>query len=84
MKNTELLLESVFQTNDLSLATVISLYYPIEAIDKTNPHKVIFLFKRKEGLDGLVETYWRRDLTIEPQALFQQLRTLKTRLYGER
>lgn len=84
MKNTKLLLGSTFQTNDLSLATIISLFYPIEAIDKSNPYKVVFIFKREEGLDRLIESYWRREIKTEPQALFYQLKAIKTRLYGER
>lgn len=73
-----------YSTSDLALATVISLSYPIEVIDRTNPTKAEFLFKRDEGLDKLVESYWRRELKIEPQAYFNQLKAIKARLYSER
>lgn len=72
-----------YSTPDLALATVISLSYPIEVIDKQNPHKALFLFKREQGLERLIEAYWRKELTIEPQAFFGQLKNLKARLYGE-
>lgn len=82
---TKLLKERDFyKTSDLTLATVLSLYYPIEAIDRTNPDRVQFLFKREEGLEEVVEKYWRRELRVEPQAFFNQLRIIKARLYGER
>lgn len=85
MKKEELLKQNYFyKTSDFALAAVISLYYPIEAIDRKNPNKVQFFFKREEGLDELIEKYWRRELRIEPQAYFNQLRIIKARLYGER
>ena len=77
-------LNNYYSTSDLALATAISLWFPIEAIDKTtDPHKAIFLFKRNENLDRLIEAYWRRELKVEPQAYFNQLKLIKSRLYSE-
>jgi hypothetical protein len=72
-----------YSTSDLALATALSLWFPVEAIDKTNPHKAIFLFKRNEELDQLLEAFWRRELKVEPQAYFNQLKAIKSRLYSE-
>jgi len=74
-------LNDYYSTSDLALATAISLWYPIETIDKTNPNKNVFLFKRDENLDQLIESYWKRELKVEPQAFFNQLRNIKSRLY---
>ncbi|MEM4326307.1 MAG: DUF5659 domain-containing protein [Candidatus Pacearchaeota archaeon] len=73
-----------YSTSDLALATVISLWYSLDAIDKQNPRKATFIFKRDEKLDKLLEAYWRRELKIEPQAYFNQLKAIKARLYSER
>ena len=73
--------DNLYQTSDLALATVISLWYPIETIDRLSPQKAQFVFKSSNELDGLVEKYWRKEVKIEPQAFFQQLRILKARLY---
>ena len=70
-----------YSSSDLGLATVVSLHYPIDSIDKSDPHKAVFIFKREEGLDNLVAGYWARRLQIEPQALLSQLKAIKTRLY---
>lgn len=70
-----------FQTTDLSLAGVISLYYPLEFVDRTNFQKAQFVFKRDENLDKLVDSYWRSELSVEPQHYFAQLRFIKSRLY---
>jgi len=84
MSQENLKLKDYYATSDLSLATTISLWYPIDTIDRTNPRKATFLFKRDEKLDELLESYWRRELKIEPQAYFNQLKAVKARLYGER
>ena len=71
-----------FKTADLALATAVSLFYPLEAVDKQNPRRAYFLFKRENHLDEVIEGYWRGELKVEPQAYFNQLRIIKARLYG--
>ena len=73
-----------YNTSDLALATMISLYYLLEAINRQNPNKAEFVFKRDESLDKLIESYWRGELTVEPQTYFNQLKIIKARLYGDR
>lgn len=79
MKHLEL--NHYYQTSDIALATALSLWYPIESIDKTAPQKAIFLFKRDQKFDELIETYWKGGLRVEPQHYFNQLRNIKSRLY---
>jgi hypothetical protein len=74
-------LDDYFRTSDLALATAISLWYPIVVIDRTNPQKAEFLFKREDGLDGVVEAFWKRDLKIDALGYFNQLKVVKARLY---
>ena len=73
---------SFFSTFDLGLATVLSLSFPIESLNKSNSKKVEFVFKRQPGLDELVQRYWAKDLSVEPQLLFSNLKHLKNRLYS--
>lgn len=73
-----------YYTADLALAATISLYYPVEAIDRqSNSQKASFIFKRDQQLDKLIEGYWRGELKVNPQAYFNSLRIIKARLYGE-
>lgn len=76
-------IHNYFSSSDLALVTTISLWYPIDTIDRQNPRKAIFLFKRDEGFDELLESYWKQRLKVEPQAYFNQLKAIKSRLYGE-
>ena len=73
-----------YYTSDLALATAISLWYPIDAIDRQNPRKASFLFKRNAKLNELLEAYWKRELKIEPKEYFNQLKAIKARLYSEK
>lgn len=72
-----------YSTSDLALAAAISLWYPLDCIDKTqNPHRAQFLFKKDQQLDELVDAYWRKELKVDPQAYFNQLKLIKARLYS--
>ena len=74
-----------YSTTDLALATAISLFFPIEAIDKTsNSYKAQFLFRRSKELDQLVEAVWKNELKVPPLAYFSQLKNIKARLYASR
>ncbi len=72
-----------FQTKDLPLAATLSLWYPLQRIDKTNPDKAIFIFRKDENFNQLVEAYWRGELKVNPISYFAQLKFIKSRLYEE-
>ena len=84
MTQENLKLKDFYSTSDLALTTAISLWYPIDATDRQNPRKATFLFKRDEKFDELLEVYWKRELKVEPQAYFNQLKAIKARLYSEK
>jgi len=73
--------ENLYSTTDLSLATALSLYFPIEAIDRQNSKSSAFLFIRRKELDKLIESYWKDELKVSPRQYFNQLRDIKSRLY---
>ena len=64
MTQENLRLDDYYSTSDLALATALSLFYPLEVIDRTNPHKAQFSFKRGEGLGQLIEAFWPGGLTL--------------------
>lgn len=72
-----------YQTPDLAIATTISLFYPLEGIDRQT-YKALFIFRRDKQLDTLIEGYWRGELKVEPQAYFNAMRAIKTRLYNQK
>ncbi len=71
-----------FSTKDMALATTISYFgYPIEDIDKDDPSRSSFIFKRNKKLDELVQGFWSNSLKVSPLAFFNSLRSIKTQLY---
>lgn len=72
--------QSFYSTPDLNLATTISLSYPLDCIEKLSDRKSAFVFKREEGLDQLIESFWRRELRVEPIQLSEQRKILLSRL----
>lgn len=71
----------LYRTSDLALATALSLWLPMQDIDKSNPRKAQFLFIQNDKLYELIKKYWRGKLKVEPLAYFNQLRVIKARLY---
>ena len=74
-------LDDYYKTSDLALAAAISLWYPVEVIDRENPQKAEFLFKREVWLDEVVEFFWNKELQVDALGYFNQLKVLKARLY---
>jgi len=70
-----------FTSSDLALVTTLSLWFPIDSINKTDPTKIIFLFKREDGVDKTIESFWKKELLVEPLTFFNQLKIIKTRIY---
>ena len=63
-----------FKTSDLALTATLSLLTPFESIDRTNPHKAEFIFKRTPELEKLLKKFWSNSLKVEPLAFFNQLK----------
>lgn len=73
-------LNEYFSTPDLNLAVVISLSYPLDCTEKLSDKKSVFVFKREEGLDQLIESFWRRELRVEPIQFSEQKKLLLLQL----
>ena len=74
-----------YKTADLALVAVLLLFIPdsLEVVDRENPHKVLFCFGKSPDLDSLVKRYWSRELQVEPQAFFNEVKQVKVRIYAE-
>ena len=73
-----------FMTYDLSLASALAtLGYELWAVDKTNPSKAQFIFKRKEGIDNAVNDYWNNNLAVNARSIIDNQKMIKNRLYSQ-
>jgi hypothetical protein len=71
----------MYQTSDLACAAALSLFLPLQDIDKQDPRRAHFIFERTAQLEGIIAKFQRRELQVEPRAYFDQIKALKTRLY---
>ena len=72
-----------FKTSDIALCSALCCCgYQVEAIDRQNPSKAIFLIKRDERLDSLIQLYFTHQLKVEPLSFFNFLKEIKTRIYN--
>jgi hypothetical protein len=73
----------MFLTFDLCLATcLVTLGYELWHLDKTNPKKVQFIFKRAADIDSAVDNYWQNKLKLNARSLFDNQKMLKNRIYS--
>ena len=84
MKTEAVKTNDLYSTNDLVTAVTLSLFFPIDAIDKTDKHRVVFYFRRVDNFDATLERFWRKQLFVEPMDFANQLKSIKTRIYWEK
>jgi len=73
-----------FSTFDLGLATVlITLGYELLRLDKSNPKKVCFIFKREKNIEQVNNDYWNDKTKLPAQTLFNNQKMLKNRIYSD-
>ena len=71
-----------FKTSDLALATALCvLGVAVEAMQQSDGERMNFIFAKSDRVTDIVNRFWRGELLVEPQAYFNQLKVLKTRIY---
>ncbi|MCL4418423.1 MAG: DUF5659 domain-containing protein [Actinobacteria bacterium] len=73
-------LKTYLELSDLHLVAAISSFFQIEAIDRTNPHRVIFKFAESDELYSLIDQYWSGTLKLNVLRYSQNLKSLKNRI----
>jgi len=82
--NTNRNVDDFYKTSDLPLAGVLCvLGFPLYEIEKLNARRSMFVFQNSKELAENVNSFWRCELKVEPQAYFNQLKILKARLYQQ-
>ena len=72
-----------FSTFDLgSCAALISVGFELTSLDKQNPHKVLFVFKKKIGVEEAVNDYFSGNLKVSARTMFDNIKMLKNRIYS--
>ncbi|MCX6734316.1 MAG: DUF5659 domain-containing protein [Candidatus Peregrinibacteria bacterium] len=69
---------------DLGCATAIACYFPVEYLDRQNPNRVQFCFKRDKSIERITEQFWKGTLMINAVAYYNAFKLLKARLRNEK
>jgi len=75
--------DNIFLTSDFVLA--VSLHYmgiTLDTLDRSNPSRVSFAFRRDKKLDDIIKAFWRKELSVEPLAFCHVQKELKARMYS--
>lgn len=76
--------KNYYSTYDLGLSSaLISAGFELASLDKTNPHKVQFIFKTTTDIDKTINDYWSNSLKIRARTFFDTIKMLKNRIYSE-
>ena len=74
---------SVFTTYDLGVSTaLLCAGFELLSVDKENVRKALFVFKRKEGIDDIADSYFSDQLSVRARSFFDHLKALKNKLYS--
>lgn len=76
--------DKYWSTYDLGVCcSLISLHFIIAQIDRANPRKVRFVFKRNKKLEQAVEDYFADRLSFNPRTLLDNQKMIKNMLYSD-
>ncbi|MFA5386306.1 MAG: DUF5659 domain-containing protein [Candidatus Paceibacterota bacterium] len=64
-------------------ASLVSAGFELVSLDKTNPRKVQFIFRRVIGIEKVVDDYWSDKLEVKARSFFDNVKMLKNRIYSE-
>lgn len=73
-----------FSTFDLAAsAALLSAGFDLISLDKSNPRKVMFIFREQTGIQKVIEDYWANRLEVKARTFFDNIKMLKNRIYSE-
>ncbi len=74
----------VFTTYDMGCsAALLCAGFELLSLNKEQPHKSLFVFRRADGIEDVVDGYWSDRLEVKARSFFDSIKALKNRLYSE-
>ena len=64
-------------------ASLVTAGFELVSLDKANPKKVQFIFRRESGIEKVVDDYWTDRFQVRARAFFDNIKMLKNRIYSE-
>lgn len=74
---------NVWTTYDLGVSTALLCEgFELLGIEKSNPKKALFTFKRTSNIDEVANSYFADKLEVHARSYADNLKALKNKLYG--
>lgn len=74
----------VYTTYDLGVSTaLLCAGFSLLSVEKDNPRKALFIFKKEEGIEDVADRYFSDRLEVKARSFFDHLKALKNKLYSE-
>lgn len=74
----------VWTTYDLGVsAALLCADFELVAVERSNPRKALFVFKKESGIEETANTYFSDRLKVKARSFFDHLKALKNKLYSE-
>ena len=72
-----------YRTTDLALAATLGMLGVfVIRIDPEDEYRKAFVFGDSDALRELVKNYYNNELKVEPRRFFDQIKSLKSRIYS--
>lgn len=76
--------EEVFATYDLGCAAaLVTADFALITLDRENPRKVRFIFRREVGVERVADNFWSDRLEQKSRSYWDNIKNLKNRLYSD-
>lgn len=74
----------VFTNYDLGVsAALLCAGFELLSVDKDNPRKALFVFRKQAGIEDIANRYFADRLEVKARSFFDHLKALKNKLYSE-
>ena len=74
----------VWTTYDLGVsAALLCADFELIAVEKSNPRKALFVFKKESGIEETANSYFSDRLKVKARSFFDSIKALKNKLYSE-
>lgn len=73
----------VWTTYDLGVsAALLCADFELLSVEKSNPKKALFIFRKKIGIEKIANDYFANRLEVKARSFADNLKALKNKLYG--
>lgn len=74
----------IYATYDLGCAAaLVTADFELLSLDRSNPRKVNFIFRREVGIEKVTDDFWSDHLRQKSRSFWDNIRNLKNRLHSD-